>query len=66
MNIIYISVLILAAFVAIWFLFVVPAEKRHHERKLEMLEKKIAERNASSNDGQTTDSPLGSDSEPSS
>lgn len=44
MNIIYTAVLILAAFIAIWFFVVVPAEKRHHERKLEMIKKKIADR----------------------
>jgi len=43
-NIIYIAILILAAFIAIWIFVVVPAEKRHHERKLKMIKKKIAER----------------------
>lgn len=44
MNLIYTAILILAAFIAIWIFVVVPAEKRHHERKLEMLKKKIADR----------------------
>ncbi len=43
-NIVYTTILILAAFIAIWIFVVVPVEKRHHERKLEMLKKKIADR----------------------
>ena len=31
----------LGAFVVIWMLFVAPAERRHHERKLELLQRKI-------------------------
>jgi len=34
----------LGAFVAIWIIFVVPAERRHHERKMELVRKKIARR----------------------
>jgi predicted MFS family arabinose efflux permease len=34
MNLIYWAIIGLGAFVAIWMLFVVPAERRHHERKL--------------------------------
>ena len=44
MNIIYTAILILAAFIAIWIFVVVPAEKRHHERKLDVIKKKIADR----------------------
>ena len=44
MNIILLSIAVLAAFVAIWFFFVAPAERRHHERKLEMLRKRIENR----------------------
>ena len=43
------AVIVLGAFVAIWMLFVAPAERRHHERKLELLQKKIEQRRASSN-----------------
>ena len=43
------AVIVLGAFVAIWMLFVAPAERRHHERKLELLQKKIEQRQASSN-----------------
>lgn len=50
MNLIYIAILILAAFIAIWIFVVVPAEKRHHERKLEMIKKKIADREVGSTD----------------
>jgi len=41
MNLIYIAILALGAFVAIWMLFVVPAERKHHERKLAALRKQI-------------------------
>lgn len=44
MKILLLTLLVLGAFVAIWFLFVVPAERRHHERKLEMIRKQIEQR----------------------
>jgi hypothetical protein len=44
MKTIYISILILVAFVAFWFLVIVPAEKKHHQRKIDALEKRIADR----------------------
>lgn len=46
MNLMYWAIIGLGAFVAIWMLFVVPAERRHHERKLKLLQKKIAQRQA--------------------
>ena len=46
MNIVYWAIIGLGAFVAIWMLFVVPAEQRHHERKLEIIQKKIENRQA--------------------
>ena len=46
MNIVYWAIIGLGAFVAIWMLFVVPAERRHHERKLEIIQKKIENRQA--------------------
>ena len=46
MKLLLLSIAVLAAFVAIWFFFVVPAERRHHERKLEMLRKRIEKREA--------------------
>ncbi len=44
LNMIYWAIVVLGAFVAIWLLFVAPAEKRHHERKLATLQKKIDSR----------------------
>ena len=44
MNIMYWAIIGLGAFIAIWMLFVVPAERRHHERKLEMIQRKIENR----------------------
>ncbi len=49
MDLMYWAMIVLGAFVAIWMLFVAPAERRHHERKLELLQKKIEQRQASSN-----------------
>ncbi len=46
MNIMYWAIIGLGAFVAIWILFVAPAERRHHERKLEMIQKKLEKRQA--------------------
>ena len=51
MDLMYWAMIVLGAFVAIWMLFVVPAERRHHERKLELLQKKIEQRQASNNKG---------------
>ena len=44
MNYIYMAVIVLGAFVAIWIFFVVPAERRHHERKMELVRKKLERR----------------------
>ena len=49
MDLMYWAMIVLVAFVAIWMLFVAPAERRHHERKLELLQKKIEQRQASNN-----------------
>lgn len=62
MNIIYIAILILAAFIAIWIFVVVPAEKRHHERKLEMIKKKIADREVVSQSSEATQADSGGES----
>lgn len=46
MDLMYWALAGLGAFVAIWILFVAPAERRHHERKLELLQQKIEKRQA--------------------
>jgi len=38
------AIVVLGAFVAIWIIFVVPAERRHHERKMELVRKRIEQR----------------------
>jgi membrane protein YdbS with pleckstrin-like domain len=53
MNMIYWTLAALGVFLAIWFLFVVPAERRHHERKLAILKKRIEERQSRSGAGDT-------------
>jgi uncharacterized membrane protein len=50
-NLLYITIAVLAAFLAIWVFVVVPAERRHHERKLEALQKRIEKRQASTAEG---------------
>ena len=52
MNSMYWAIIGLGAFVAVWFLFVVPAERRHHERKLELLQRKIEQRKSQNNKDQ--------------
>ena len=47
MNLIYIAILALGAFVAIWMFVVVPSERKHHERKLEALRRQIEKRESS-------------------
>jgi predicted MFS family arabinose efflux permease len=44
MDMMYWAIIVLGAFVAIWLLFVAPAERRHHERKLAILRKRIHNR----------------------
>jgi hypothetical protein len=50
MKLLFLSIGVLAAFVAVWFFFVVPAERRHHERKLEMLRQRIEKRESAGQD----------------
>jgi cell division protein FtsL len=52
MKIIYLAILALAVFVAIWIFVVVPAEKKHHERKLEIIRKRIEKRETQSDEQQ--------------
>ena len=54
MKIALLSAAVLVAFVAIWFFFVVPTERRHHERKLELVRKRI-ERRAEQDQDKSTD-----------
>jgi len=42
----------LIVFVAIWFFVVIPAEKRHHERKLAAIRKQLADRQTANNPSQ--------------
>ena len=46
LNLITIATIALLVFGAIWFFFVVPAEKRHHERKMGLIQKKLEQREA--------------------
>jgi hypothetical protein len=55
LSILHWAIIVLGAFVAIWMLFVVPAERRHHERKLEVIQKKLAKRQTQA-DGDSADS----------
>ena len=57
MDLMYLAIIGLGAFVVIWMLFVAPAERRHHERKLELLQRKIekleAQKEQENNDSST-------------
>ena len=44
MKLIYWAIIGIGLFIAVWFLFVVPAERRHHERKLAMIQKRLEKR----------------------
>jgi hypothetical protein len=55
MKLMAFAALALVAFIAIWFFIVVPAEKRHHERKLENVRRRIEKREAAAQDGKYTD-----------
>ncbi len=46
MNLVYWAIIGIGVFVAIWMLIVVPAERRHHERKLAVIQKKLEQRQA--------------------
>lgn len=54
MNLIYWAIIGIGLFIAIWMLFVVPAERRHHERKLEIIRKKLEKRRTEQEDGGTS------------
>lgn len=46
MKLFYFAIIALAAFIAVWIFFVIPAERRHHERKLDLVRKRIEQREA--------------------
>ncbi|MDX1405618.1 MAG: hypothetical protein R3192_13810 [Woeseiaceae bacterium] len=51
MKLIYWAIIGIGLFIAVWFLFVVPAERRHHERKLEVIRKRLEKRRTQANEG---------------
>lgn len=52
MTLVYGFLIGMGVFVAIWFAFVVPSEQRDHQRRLEILQKRIAEREQKQEDMQ--------------
>jgi|GEM_PF-2218740 len=58
MNVIYTALLALGAFVAVWIFFVVPAERRHHERKLESLRTRMEKRETAKQAGDQHAAPV--------
>lgn len=44
LRLVYGFLVAMGLFIIVWFLFVVPSERRDHERRLEMVRKRIAER----------------------
>ena len=59
MNLMTWAILILATFIAIWVFVVIPAEKRHHERKLESLRSRIEKRQGRKQDDARYGAPAG-------
>ena len=55
MNLMTWAILVLAVFIAVWIFIVVPAEKRHHERKLASLRDRIEKRESRRPDEESTD-----------
>lgn len=54
LKLIGLAAIILAALAAIWFLIVVPGEKRDYERRLALIQKKLEQRNAATDEGDTS------------
>lgn len=44
MRLITFALVVIAAFIAVWMMIVAPAERRHHQRKLESLRRRIEAR----------------------
>ncbi len=59
-SLIYYAIIALGLFVGIWMFFVVPSEKRHHERKLKSVRDRLEKRNAAKN-GEQFEAPDTSD-----
>ena len=45
------AVIILAALGAIWYFFIIPAEKRDHQRRIELVKRKLERHEASKQSG---------------
>lgn len=60
MKLMLIAALALGAFIAIWVFFVIPAERRHHERKLEALRSRIEKRQEQRQEQDKYEAPPGS------
>lgn len=50
MNMIYWAFIGLGLFLAVWTFIVIPSERRHHERKLEIIRRQIEKRQSLAND----------------
>ena len=55
MKAVFLAIIVLAAFIAVWVLFIMPAERRRHQRKLDAIRKKIEQRESAARDGAGND-----------
>lgn len=52
MKLVALALLALIAFVVVWIFVVAPAERRHHERKLAAIQKRIEKRESARQEGE--------------
>lgn len=55
MKLFYLAIFALAAFIAVWIFLVIPAERKHHERKLDLVRKRIEQREAANSSNENSD-----------
>lgn len=58
MKLVLIAIATLGAFIAVWIFLVLPAERRHHDRKLEMIRKRIEQRELASRNKNQSESSM--------
>lgn len=52
LKLIGLAAIVLAVLAAIWFLIVVPGERRDYERRMALIQKKLEQRNAAMDEGE--------------
>lgn len=54
LKLIGLAAIVLTALGALWFLVIVPGEKRDYERRMALIQKKLEQRNAASDEGENS------------